>query len=265
MARNLVLARCGKASLHEGWLAGAPHRNWDLALAPYQEIAVTRAPEWMLPVVPGQKWAGLHKVLTEWPDWRAYDYIWLPDDDLAADALRVNTLFGLAEAFGAALAAPALSPDSYFSHYITMRNKSFFARAVSFVEVMMPCFRRDVLERMLPLLGEGAINDGWGLDFIWPKLLGYKDVYIFDCVTVKHTRASTRTQAQAKPLMEAMHRLMAKYETQPVMKTISCYKADGLVRYETPDIFLIDYFHGYEYLYETKPGMFSVILQLQTS
>jgi hypothetical protein len=267
MARNLVLARCGKTSLHESWLAGAVHRSWDLALAPYQEIAVTQAPEFMLPVVPGLKWNGLHRVLTEWQGWRQYDYIWLPDDDLAADALRLNTMFGLAEAFGAKLAAPALSPDSYFSHYISMQNKSYFARGVSFVEVMMPCFRRDVLEQMLPLLAETATGEGWGFDFIWPKLLNYEDVYIFDCVTVRHTRPANggRTPAQVEVLREDMHRLVVKHGASYMLKTLTCYKPDGRTLYAMAEHFLIDYFRGYEYLYEKDPAMFKLIFQLQTT
>src|ERR1700678_3246171 len=122
--RGLVVLRCGQNSLHWDWL-DARRENWDLLLCPYQEIDA-RGHE--AHVIPGQKWDGLANFFAKTQAWRDYDYICLPDDDVATDAASLNALFSFCDRFKINLAAPALTPNSYFSHLITMRNTEFAAR-----------------------------------------------------------------------------------------------------------------------------------------
>ena len=70
--------RCGANSLHPSWREGAAAADWDLQLSPYQPGGA----DWPA-VRPGHKWDGLHGHLLADQSWKAYDYIWLPDDDLA--------------------------------------------------------------------------------------------------------------------------------------------------------------------------------------
>jgi hypothetical protein len=114
--RGLVVVRCGRDSLHWDWL-DARRGNWDLALCPYQEIDARGHDA---QVIPGQKWDGLAAFFATNSALRDYDYIWLPDDDIATDAATLNALFTFCDAFKIDLAAPALAPDSYFSHLITI-------------------------------------------------------------------------------------------------------------------------------------------------
>jgi hypothetical protein len=142
---NLVIVRCGGKSLHSTWLGDLEERNWDLFLCPYQPVhAAAKAGVAAGDVLEGQKWAGLARLLQQRgknvPDWRRYRYVWLPDDDLVLKQSDINELFGIAARLDAKLCAPALHPESYFSHLITMANKSFTARRTDFVEVMMPAF-----------------------------------------------------------------------------------------------------------------------------
>ena len=69
-----------------------------------------------------------------------------------------------------------------------MRNRSFFARRVGFVEIMVPGFSRPVLEQLLPTLDESATGWGWGFDPLWAKLLDHQGLGILDAVPVLHTR-----------------------------------------------------------------------------
>src|SRR5215217_2124390 len=98
---NLIIARVGRQSLHSTWLSAAADRNWDLYLCPYQPLP--GEPDERLTqgeVLPGPKWTGLRQLLESWDGWRAYERVWLPDDDLLASQDTINRFFDIAKAAG---------------------------------------------------------------------------------------------------------------------------------------------------------------------
>ena len=171
--KGLVLARAGARSLHPCWVNGGPQRDWDLKLVPYQAVPPHGAVDCTTTdVIPGPKWSGLRQVLHEWDGWREYDMVWMPDDDLYADQDTIGRMFDIAARAGLDLFAPALHETSYYAHFDTMRNPSFYGRRVGFVEIMVPALSRRALETIIPTLDETATGWGWGLDAVWPQLLG---------------------------------------------------------------------------------------------
>src|SRR5262249_51400172 len=57
----------------------------------------------------------------------------------------------------------------------------------TFVEVMAPCFRTDVLWNLLPTFK--ANYSSWGMDYVWAELLGEQArVAIVDETQMRHTR-----------------------------------------------------------------------------
>ncbi len=250
-----MILRCGRTSLHPHWLDGA--RNWDFLVCPYQEMPAEPASILPAEVIEGQKWSGLFRLLSDWDGWLAYDYIWLPDDDLLADAGSISRLFELGAAFNANISAPALSEDSYFSHPISMKNRFFAARAVSFIEIMMPCFKREILQRMLPVIGESKTGFGWGLDYVWPHLLKCEGLLVFDAITVRHTRpvGINQTPDVAGPGMAEMHEIVARTGAVPCWKTLGGYDAEGAYRAAEDAGFNSDYLAGYAYLNAGRPEL----------
>jgi hypothetical protein len=184
MNQNLMIVRCGRNTLHWQWFEGG-ERNWDLLLCPFEEIDARGLPSIY---IPGQKWDGLYHLLHTNSDWRKYEYICLPDDDIAADAMTWNTFFDYCHYLHAELAAPALTPNSFFFHLDTMQNTSFTARASTFVEIMNPCMSSAFLERAYPTMNLSRSGAGWGLDFLWSLMLSYKDMWIIDETPVRHTK-----------------------------------------------------------------------------
>lgn len=187
---NLVIVRAGDASLHPGWLDGAGPRNWDIIVSYFgRDPDRYRVPDVTRIDGPGMKWPALHDLLTTRPEiLDGYDYIWLPDDDLAATAPDINRMFALCAKYTLDLAQPALAWDSYFSHLVTLRNAGLLLRRTNFVEVMAPVFSAAMLRRVLPTFT--ATRTGWGLDHIWPRYATdpANGVAIIDAVTVRHTR-----------------------------------------------------------------------------
>jgi hypothetical protein len=187
--RFLVIVRAGDRSLHPQWTSSLATRDWDLVVSyfgddphRYRDAGELRIDD------KGPKWPGLHVLLGRDDFWKQYDYIWLPDDDLAVTQAAISTLFGVTASRDLALSQPALSWSSFYSHPVTIRCPSFMLRLTDFVENMAPCFRRDSLETCLPTMGRSL--SGWGLGAIWPQLLdgGSSRVAIIDDVTVTHTR-----------------------------------------------------------------------------
>jgi hypothetical protein len=135
------------------------------------------------------KWPRLYELWAERRDlFSDYDAVWFPDDDISSDCASVCRMFDLLHEHELWLAQPALGPGSHVSHAITRRYARFALRYTSFVEVMCPVFSRATLERLAYTFGQSV--SGWGLDYLWPHLLGYpRDrVAVLDAAPVVHTR-----------------------------------------------------------------------------
>ena len=190
--RNLVVVRCGSASLHGAWLDGGwESRSFDMLCSYYDEAAFHAhkpRPGLEAVLVKGGKWDGIAATLTGRPDLLAYDHYWFPDDDIAATLDDINRIFDLTRFFGLAVSQPALTRDSYFSHVHVLRCDGFLLRFTNHVEVMAPCLSRETLMACLPLMG--LSKSGYGLDWIWTMLrpAPNQTAAVLDAVTVRHTR-----------------------------------------------------------------------------
>jgi len=238
------------------WLDPTKERNWDLYLCPYQEIEAVHDVECSIGnVLPGPKWAGLTTLLNSWNGWRDYEYIWLPDDDIFTNQDDIDAMFRFGEALNFDLFAPALQENSYYAHYITMTNRSFFARRVGFVEIMVPCFRKGTLERLLPTLDLTTTGWGWGLDSVWPKLLGYEGLGILDGVSVLHTRpvGSFRDPELGRRVMDESDRLLKHYCCRQEMTTFTGVDEALTDMILTPDQLLVRLIEGWHYLLDRDP------------
>lgn len=189
--RFLVMARVGDKSLHGKWIEGGD-RNFDLFLSYYGSTPGRFAQDadfWR--EIRGLKWPILHKHIEEERSLiEKYDAVWFPDDDLLIGTEAINRMFDLFSAFRLSLAQPALSWDSYCSHFILLRNRDTVLRYTNFVEVMAPVLNRNALRLLSPTFNQ--VRFGHGLDYLWPQMLktgsGRDDVAVIDAVEMVHTR-----------------------------------------------------------------------------
>ena len=266
MRKNLVLARVGSRSLHPAWLDGSAARNWDLRLVPFEPMPDQSEFDLEVEdVIPGPKWSGLRELLNSWDGWRDYDQIWMPDDDIAADAETITTMFDVAEAVGLDLFAPALERSSYYAHFITMENPSFYGRWVGFVEIMVPGFSRGALEKLLPTLDLTETGWGWGLDSLWPKLLDYKNVGIIDGTPVVHTRpvGQMRDPELGRRVVEESDRILASNACRQMHTTFGAFDAALEPLELGPERLLVELVKGWDYLVERDPRVLWWIVDYQ--
>jgi hypothetical protein len=216
--RNLVIAPAGERSLHHRWMGDPATRSYDVWLLCYEDASLasfTADPVRTFDARGTMKWPGISRVLqARAPEVAGYDAVWFPDDDLAIDAPEVERLFATFHALDLWLAQPALADGSYFSAALTLRCAAFVARFTNFVEVMAPILSREALRRLAPTFGESI--SGWGLDRIWPVLLGEpRDrVAVIDAVSLVHTHpveSGSWYAALAERPRDEADRLCARY------------------------------------------------------
>ncbi|MDB5867843.1 MAG: hypothetical protein JWP96_175 [Polaromonas sp.] len=264
--KNLVVARVGANSLHSTWLTPAVPRDWDLYLCPYQALPPRDEPDVTVgEIIAGPKWTGLRALLNDWKGWQDYERIWLPDDDLLASQEAINRMFSLASALSFDLCAPALHEASYYAHYSTMRNHGCFARRTGFVEIMAPCFGVQALDRLLPTLDLSPTGWGWGLDSLWPKLLGYQHMGIIDAATVLHTRpvGLFRDAGLGQRVRAESDRIMADYQCAQVHKTFAAIGPDLKDIDLAPNALTTRLADGWRYLTASNPAVLPWLVQAQ--
>jgi hypothetical protein len=268
MSRSLVIARVGRTSLHRCWLDAGKPRDWDLYLCPYEDIGPQGDLDCQVSdVIPGPKWTGLTRLLTTWSGWRDYDQIWLPDDDIFARQDDITTMFKVGRELDLQLFAPSLHEASHYAHFIAMRNASFLARRVGFVEIMIPCLRRATLEELLPTFALSASGWGFGLDSAWPKILGYEQIGIIDGVSVLHTRpvGTFKDPDLRRRVMQESDDIQARFDCRQRMVTFAGTGPDLHEIPLTPEALLWELVRGWQYLFGTCPDALRWLFEQQQS
>ncbi len=189
MKPHLVICRVGNGSLHRAWIGDPATRSYDVWLdawdddTPWKGDAARVSLHRNTPLCPG-----VAALVTERPEALEYEAVFFPDDDLEMTSADVERLFAIRRALGLDLMQPALRDGSYVAHAITLENRSFDVRFTNFVEVMCALFSRAAFATCWTILAED--QTGWGVDAVWPKMLGnpHDRIAIVDAVTVVHTR-----------------------------------------------------------------------------
>ncbi|WP_456684559.1 DUF707 domain-containing protein [Bradyrhizobium sp. P5_C11_2] len=190
---NLVVLRAGTESVHPSWPRDIANcdRNWDLCISWYdsaESFSGCEPAEYSVLQNTTRKYQSLHKLLYPGSPLLHYDYVAFPDDDIQMSWRDINHMFEIARCHNLALCQPAVHPASFFSHQITVQQADKRLRFTNFVEVMFPIFSRSALGRC-----QGSFllsGSSWGLDQLWPRLLGGHryQIGIIDAVAVKHMR-----------------------------------------------------------------------------
>jgi hypothetical protein len=185
--RNLVIAAVGNSSQHNSWLPDSSARTFDLALIYYGDQSGTfRSGADIYVERKGFKFpliADLCDELGQVLD--NYDFVWLPDDDIATITADINRLFEIARQYQLPIAQPAIATGDV--SYQSMRvQPNLLLRYTRFAEVMCPVFSRAALASARPTFRETV--SGWGIDWAWTRLVDCRQIAVVDAVGVHHTR-----------------------------------------------------------------------------
>ena len=191
--RNLVILRANERSLHTSWPADidGADRSWDLCVSFYGEEAAFPPDdfaEFRVLQRGERKYGAIHKLLHEGSPLWNYDFIMMPDDDLMMSWVDLNNVFEICREHELELAQPALTPESFWGQQITLKQPGMRLRYTNYVETMMPIFSVEALRLCAPTFRHAGV--GWGLDLVWPALLGSPAdrMAVIDLIAVTHTR-----------------------------------------------------------------------------
>ena len=215
-AKNLVIGVVGDNSQHHTWLDGRSSGAYDVALVYYGNTPDTLAgqAEYFL-ARRGCKFPLIAEFIESHREAVSqYDYIWLPDDDIATSPKDLQRLFEIARQYRLMLAQPAIrSGDVTFR--ALQQAAEFRLRYSPYVEVMCPLMSQAALQATLPTFHQTA--SGWGIDWAWTRLVDRRRIAVIDAVGVDHTRpigsgdAYRRFEAMGVRPADELRRMLREY------------------------------------------------------
>ena len=225
--KNLVVVRAGDQSLHPTWSSCAEEPEFDLIVSYFgSDLTAYRSERDPRHDFVGGKWDGIaHLFRTRADLLDVYEYVWLPDDDIACDTKTINEIFRSMRRHSLRLAQPSLSLDSHYSFLAYLHSRTFEVRYADCIEIMAPCVHIDLLRKIIPLVA--ASPSGWGLDAVWTRLCDHNHCKsgILDTCIVRHTRpvggtlygALARQGRTAQDDLAAMRAIFGKLRLYPII------------------------------------------------
>lgn len=189
LPNSCVISAVGKNSLHQNWMSsGSP--EFDLHLIVYDDsFDEFKNDTDLIMQSKGCKLKLVFEYLSQNHEFKnKYDYFFMPDDDILIDCTSIQRLFLIMKEYNLAIAQPALTRSFYSYEHTKEQFHSSILRYTNFVEMMLPCFSREALEKVLFTFNEN--HSGWGADFHWGKLVNFKNfnMAVIDDVKAVHTR-----------------------------------------------------------------------------
>lgn len=212
--KNLIISPVGDSSVHKEWIkndCGA-----DLFLIYYgssdKVYADYKIDSKYILKMSGEKGALLHYIYVNFDKiYSKYDNIWLPDDDVILSSCQIKQMFKIHKNYDLLLSQPSI--EGYLSHDILKPNFDSILRFTNFVEIMCPVMSKSAFSTLAPFYSENISSHG--LDFLWPKLLGYptNKIAILDEIVAIHSKpVSVKGNRFGVNPMDELLALKNKYE-----------------------------------------------------
>ena len=196
--KYLIFSSVGDRNNIQSWVSGPCKKNFDLVIYYFGE---QNDPEFDADLIvkrKGLKFANFHHFLNH-NDVSQYDAMWVVDDDIIMDTASINKMFSLFSKYKLWLAQPSFSEGSRISWDITQKNPDCILRFTNFVENGATIYSRKILPQLIKTFKDA--RTGYGVDLIWPKLLGYpkNKIAIIDAVACCHPKGVESSLDKAIP------------------------------------------------------------------
>lgn len=187
--KYLVFSSVGDRNNIQSWTSGPDKKNFDLVVYYFGEQDDPEFDADLLVKRKGLKFENFYHFLNN-NDINQYESIWVADDDIIMDTASINKMFSLFSKYKLWLAQPSFSEGSRISWDITRSNPDCILRYTNFVENGVTIYSRKILPKLLKTFKDA--RTGFGVDLIWPTLLGHpKDkIAIIDAVSCHHPKSN---------------------------------------------------------------------------
>lgn len=187
MNRFLVFSSVGHKNNVRHWTSGKVKRNFDLVFYYYEEDEPPTFEADMVVKRKGFKFDNFAHFLDH-NDVSNYEAIWLLDDDMIIDKRSINKLFKAFIKHDLWLAQPSINQGQKNIPFPFQRHDpTCILKYTNFVEVNAAVIRTDKMGLIAQTFRDSR-NCGFGLDFIWVKLLGFPEdkIAIINTVICEH-------------------------------------------------------------------------------
>ena len=147
--------------------------------------------------------------LLEPGDLEHFDFVIVSDDDIHLPHDFLAAFLAYQQKLDFSIAQPARTWHSHFDHAFVLRRPWLLARQTHYVESgPLVSFRRDAARLLLPFDEASPL---WGLDFVWPEVMGRHGMKmgIVDCVPVDHSMRAQAVSYDKQEQDAAMKRYLA--------------------------------------------------------
>lgn len=93
-----------------------------------------------------------------------YKHFFIIDDDIVFDSNDINKMFYYAKKYDLLICQPAFDHKSCISHSINRHNPNIFLAYTNFVEVNVPLFKKEAIDKLMQVYNPILI--GWGIDYL---------------------------------------------------------------------------------------------------
>ena len=199
--RNLVFSSVGDRNNVGSWLAGPEQPEFDLAVYYFGDAEGPGVVSDFLVRRKGFKFPNFHHFI-ESGALNSYDAVWVADDDIVMDTKSINEMFRLFLRYQLLAAQPSFDRACRRPWATTFTNPRFILRYTNFVENGVVLFSTSIIGQIKhTFLNAGT---GFGVDFIWPWILGFpRDrIAVIDAVSCVHPNdlPSTLNEVVPRPL-----------------------------------------------------------------
>jgi hypothetical protein len=134
------------------------------------------------------KWENVLSFLINCTLWKKYEYVWIPDSQIVIDQKQVNRFFKTIGEHSVTIGQPSLINKKHTPYHMLYNKQKLQLRKISFVESMMPCFKKEFIENyLISFLSEniGFLESGCGIDLWWSSIHS-KELFVIDTIRIRH-------------------------------------------------------------------------------
>jgi hypothetical protein len=120
--------------------------------------------------------------------WKKYEYVWIPDSHIVIDQNQVNRFFKTIGDHSVTIGQPSLTNKKHTPYPMLCNKQKRELRKISFVESMMPCFKKEFIENyLISFLSENIdfLKSGCGID-LWWSTIHSNELFVIDTIRIRH-------------------------------------------------------------------------------
>ena len=120
----------------------------------------------------GNKWENILWFLTNFENWKMYDYLWFPDSNIITSESEIEHFFECVCKYNLLISQPSIVGKNIAHKHLEHNTKSQDIRKSNIVDNHMPCMKTSfVKEKLVHFLNSNVdfLKTGWGIDLWWSQ------------------------------------------------------------------------------------------------